>query len=125
MDNLRTDSHARNGSDHLSSQAGGAILILLGFLFLAWNLGLIPLSGNWWAAFLLIPTVVLFGSALQTYSRNGGRLTRPVAGQITGGIFPLAVALIFLLHLNWGQVWPIFIVLAGLSALLQSYTERS
>ena len=37
-----------------------------------------------------------------------------------GGLFILAVALIFLLDLDWGDVWPIFIILAGLAALVTS-----
>jgi len=30
-----------------------------------------------------------------------------------GGAFPLLVALIFLFNMDWGRVWPLFLILAG------------
>lgn len=96
---------------------GGAILILLGVVFLFSNMGMIRLSGNWWAYFLFIPVVAALVSAWQNYQANG-YLTRVARGTLTGALFPLAIGLIFLLNLNWGAIWPIFLVLADIAALV-------
>ncbi len=96
--------------------APGAVLILLGVVFLVQNYTGYAL-GNWWAFFILIPAVFSFASAYETHER-AGRLTSAASRQIVGGLFLTAIAAIFLLELPWGRVWPIFLVLAGLALLL-------
>jgi cation transport ATPase len=96
----------------------GVVLIALGGLFLLSNF----LPGfnltNWWAVFILIPALFSLNRAWQSYRRNG-RLTRGGRSSLIGGLLILTVALIFLLGLNWGVVWPVFIIIAGLGILLQ------
>ncbi len=65
---------------------GGAALVLLGVLFLLQNLGLVRLTGNWWALFILVPALVLAGTAVTRYRAAGGRLTAEVRGALTGAV---------------------------------------
>ncbi|MFN8598440.1 MAG: hypothetical protein U0559_19925, partial [Anaerolineae bacterium] len=62
-----------------------------------------------------------WGSAWRIYQNNGQRITPAVTGAFIGGLFPLAVALIFLFNMNWGVVWPIFLVIAGIAVLARSF----
>lgn len=96
---------------------GGAILIVLGIFFLLRNVGFVSLN-NWWALFILIPAIGSFGTAWSIYRNNGGRLTNAVRGPIIGGLILTMVALAFLLSLNWGVIWPAFLIIIGLGALI-------
>ena len=95
------------------------MLIAVGVVFLLINAGVLPAIGNWWALFLLIPALVLLANAWARY-RAEGAFTRSVAAMLTGALFPLVVASIFLFNLEWGKMWPAFIIVAGLSTLLSS-----
>lgn len=97
---------------------GALILIGLGVYFLLQQLGILSLQ-NWWALFILIPVFGAAGSAFAIWNR-AGRLTYAGWTTLYGGAFPLAVALIFLLELDWGDYWPVFIILGGLGSLLNS-----
>jgi hypothetical protein len=116
------ENAAGNGSESRqrdnNSWVVGVVLIALGGLFLLSNF----LPGfnltNWWAVFILIPALFSLNRAWQSYRRNG-RLTRGGRSSLIGGLLILTVALIFLLGLNWGVVWPVFIIIAGLGILLQ------
>jgi len=102
-----------------SGQAlSGFVLVVIGLLFLAQNYLGTPIE-NWWAAFILIPAIGSLWAAWVAW-----RLTRngyAAAGPLTGGLLMLALALIFLLNLPWGQIWPVFIVILGVGALLPSF----
>jgi hypothetical protein len=79
--------------------------------------GLDLLAGwNWWAVFILIPAVLAFSRAEKMY-RQCGTLDAATRSVLMGGMFPFVIALIFLLELDWGRVWPIFVILAGLGGL--------
>ena len=94
------------------------ILIALGVYFLLQQLGIFTLQ-NWWALFILIPVFGAAGSAITIWNR-AGRLSYAGWTTLYGGAFPLVVALIFLLGLDWAEYWPVFIILAGFGALLNS-----
>jgi hypothetical protein len=94
----------------------GIILISLGMIFLLQNFGFFYIS-NWWALFILLGTAGAWGSAWHIYQNNGQRITAAVTGPFIGGLFPLVVALIFLFNLDWGVVWPVFLIIAGVSVL--------
>jgi hypothetical protein len=98
--------------------ATGVALVLLGVLFLLQNEGMLRPSGNWWAFFLLVPAVALAGTALSRYQAADGRLTADARGALTAAVFLGALALSFLLDVDWGMWWPAFIVLAGVAVLL-------
>lgn len=110
--------------DQTASNSGvwiaGLILIALGVLFLLQNLTSFSLGHNWWALFILLATVGAWSSAWRVYQNNGHQFTRAVTAPLIGGLFPLAIAAIFLFDLSWGTMWPIFLILAGIAALFGS-----
>jgi len=95
---------------------GGAILILLGVVFLLQNLN-IPFLANWWALFILIPAFGAFAAAWESY-RNSGRLTRGGVGSLVVGGLLAILALALLLNLNVGLFWPILLIVGGLVLLM-------
>jgi UDP-N-acetylmuramyl pentapeptide phosphotransferase/UDP-N-acetylglucosamine-1-phosphate transferase len=97
----------------------GVILIVLGTIFFLKQTGTFSLH-NWWALFILIPVFGAIGSAWALYQRSE-RVTPAVVATLMGGAFPLLVALMFLLDLDWGVWWPAFILLAGASMMLGSF----
>jgi hypothetical protein len=100
----------------------GAILILLGLIFLLQNLGL-PILFNWWAVFILIPAIWAFVAAWNIYQDNG-RLTRAAAGSLTVGILLTLLTVILLLNLELGMYWPILLILGGLILLASAFVPR-
>jgi len=112
---------ARQARRHFGgySWAGGAILILLGLIFLFQNLGALQFT-NWWALFILIPAIGSFGNAWNVYQSNGGRLTAAARGSLIGGFVLVLIALAFLFSLNVGIYWPIFLILGGLALLVNA-----
>lgn len=95
---------------------GGVILIFLGVLFMVQNFGIL-VGGGWWALFIMIPAIGMFAGAYRAFGWSGG-FTPAMLGPIIGGVMLTTVSLIFLLGLEWGVVWPVFLILAGLGALV-------
>ena len=96
----------------------GGILILIGIIFLAqnvtdWDLG----NWNWWALFILIPAVGSLANAWRIY-RAQGRPTAAMRGPLVGGFALLLVTTILLFDLDWGTLWPLFLIIVGLGALI-------
>lgn len=100
------------------------VLIGLGVIFLLQNFGYLYLH-NWWALFILLGTVGAWGTAWRIYQSNGQRVTSQVTGAFIGGLFPLAVALIFLFDWNWGTLWPIFLIILGIAILVRPMTHSN
>jgi hypothetical protein len=102
--------------------ATGLVVVVVGVLFLADNLGLhLPFRGlhNWWALFILIPVVALLAEAGARY-RRVGRVDRAVLHLLLSAVAPLLVASFFLLELDWAVWWPLFVIYGGLWAMLGS-----
>jgi hypothetical protein len=108
------------------SWLGGLIVIAIGVAFLLRNFGWVewPLFENWWALFILIPALASLGNAWRSYGADG-RLNGEVIGSLIGGLLLLMIALVFLLQLDWGAIWPVFLILGGLSLLLRSMFSRA
>jgi hypothetical protein len=102
---------------------GGAILIVLGLIFLAQNFGVATLN-NWWAIFILIPAVGAFSAAWRKYQAAGDRLTSDALGSLIGGLVLTAVSLVFLFNLKLGPndnlLWPLLLIVGGVAVLLQA-----
>ncbi|HEX2980839.1 MAG TPA: hypothetical protein VHO48_11290 [Anaerolineaceae bacterium] len=99
----------------------GVVLILLGGIFLLQNLGLVRLD-NWWALFILIPAFGSFATAWGIYQHNGWRLNKAVRGPLIGGLILSMVSAAFLFDLNWGMIWPLFLILIGIGALITAFS---
>lgn len=119
MDELKEMEKQSLATDKNGNIAGGLMLIGIGAVFLAMQFGSIQLD-NWWALFILIPVIAGWGSALQQVRAAGG-VTNGAIRTFMGALFPLFIALIFLLEWDWGRVWPGFIILAGLNALASGW----
>lgn len=95
-----------------SNWTAGLVLIAIGLIFLWQNLTGWSLSGNWWALFILIPALGAFWAGYN-FARQDRHWSRRATATAWGGAFPLLVALIFLFNMDWGRVWPLFLILAG------------
>lgn len=115
MNNPQNQNPIRNSGAWIA----GVVLIVVGAIFLLQNLNI--LSGfpfnNWWALFILIPAVASFYRAWQDVQANG-HLGQAGRSSLIGGLVLIFIASVFLLDLNWSVIWPVFIIIAGLSALL-------
>ena len=107
---------SRRGRQHALPWMGGAMLILIGLIFLVGEFTSFHLQ-NWWALFILIPAFGSFASAWAAYQKQQ-RLTSVVRGPLIGGIILTCVALIFLFQLDLGRYWPVFLIVAGVAVLL-------
>lgn len=106
----REERRARRAGN---SWIGGAVLILIGIVLLAQNLGNMVLQ-NWWALFILILALGAFANAWRAYRDAGGHLTGSARGSILGGVILMMVAAIFLFNLNWSLLGPILLIIAGI-----------
>lgn len=92
-----TNPKKGNGSDSIWF---GLVLIALGSIFLLQRMGIVTMM-NWWAIFILIPAFSAFASALRMWQRDE-MFHFGVWSTFYGGIFPLTVAIMFFLDLDWG-----------------------
>jgi len=94
----------------------GVALIILGIIFLAQRFGNFEFT-NWWAVFILIPAFSAFGSSISMWQRDR-RFHIGVWSAFYGGLFPLAVAMMFFFNLDWGNYWPVFVILPGFGTMI-------
>jgi hypothetical protein len=92
-------------------------LIIVGGVFLLRNLDLLPMHSNWWALLLLVPLFFLGNRIMEIRARDGGGFPPAARGPLTGFLSIALVMTIFLFDLDWGDVWPLFIILVGVSFL--------
>jgi hypothetical protein len=119
------ESQESPDADHNPRNNGwvaGLIIIGVGLVFLVSNLTGFVLN-NWWALFILIPGIVSFVNAWNSY-REDGRWSKRARGGLIGGLIITLVAVIFLFNLDWGRVWPLFLILGGLAVLLGGWFDR-
>jgi len=102
----------------------GGVLILIGIVFIVQNVAGVTLN-NWWALFILIPAIGLLVTTYQTWLKNDRRFTAASRGPLIGALALLGVTAVFLFNLDWGKVWPLFLILAGLAVLLSSLQRKS
>jgi cytoskeletal protein CcmA (bactofilin family) len=98
-----------------SSLVGGVVLILIGALILAQNLTDLHLR-NWWALFILIPALSSLVTAWRIFRAK--RRLGAARGPLVGGVALLLVVVIFVFDLSWGTLWPLFLILIGVGALI-------
>jgi hypothetical protein len=115
-DTASMDSSTRNYRSNRSWVLGLA-LIAVGAVLLAQQLIGLQLM-NWWALILLIPAFGAFDSAARHYRERGTAYSGSVTGSFIIGLSFLAVTVIFLFGIDWSTVWPIFLILVGIGALL-------
>ena len=109
----RAQRRANYGSIY-GSWLPGIILILLGGIFLAQNYFGASLR-NWWALFILIPAFSTLTTAYALW-RDGD--ADWATGPFIGGLGFLFLTGAFLLDLPIGQLWPFFLIIAGVGLLV-------
>ena len=117
------ETHRRDGRPRRPAWIAGGVLILIGVIFIIRNVTGFELA-NWWALFILIPALGSLGTAWQMFERNGRRFTAASQGPLIGGLVLLAVTAVFLFNLDWSRIWPLFLILAGLAAVLTSIQRK-
>jgi len=101
----------------------GAILILLGVVFLMQNLTGFYVN-NWWALFILIPAFGSFSRGWQAMQNADGQLTSYSRGAFIGGLVLTAVAAILFFSLDWVIFGPILLIVAGVAMLLNAVLPK-
>ena len=116
----RQERTARRAERHAGgySWVGGVVLILLGAIFLLQNTGLMRGFENWWALFILIPAASSFATAWRLYQQAGKAWTPAATGPLLGGLILSSLAALFLLGLDIGMWWPLFLIMGGIAILL-------
>lgn len=112
---LRRQRRASRRSD---GWIGGAILILLGVIFLLQNAGLLAFH-NWWALFILVPAFGAFANAWTRY-RDYGRVNAGVRGSVLTGLLLTLVTAAFLFDFESALFWPALLILAGAGILINA-----
>lgn len=118
--NEQPPSSDKGGNERNGAVIGGVVLLLIGTYFLLQTMGVlrgINFPGNWWAFFILIPAIASGSQALQAYNRSG-EVTEQVRNQGIFALIMFVVAGVFLFNLNWGNIWPIFLIIGGVAVLL-------
>lgn len=104
-----------------------AAVIAIGVLFLLGNLGYrfnLLEYGNWWAWFILVAALAPLTRAYEVY-RARGRIDGDVVHFLLAATAVTLVAVMFLLNLDWGVWWPLFVILGGLFTLVRRpYSRR-
>jgi hypothetical protein len=101
----------------------GGVLILVGIIFIVKNVSGFELH-NWWALFILIPALGSLVTAFQMWERNDRRFTAASRGPLLGGLVLLAVTAVFLFNIDWGKVWPLFLIIIGLGVLASAFERK-
>ena len=124
------DPEAKAAYRHWSG-ATGIVVIILGVAFLLRNFDVrLPFMRyqNWWALFILIGAAGPFSYALYRY-REKRKLDGVILHSLVSAAIIVAVALFFLLNLDWSLWWPLFMIFGGLYMLanhwrLNPYSSR-
>lgn len=105
-------------SDWGKERGFGLVLIAIGVAFLLADLTAFSLD-NWWALFILIPAFSNLGRAWESWQANG-RLDHSARRALNGGMILTLIAAAFLFGISWGLVWPLLLIVLGVTTLLGS-----
>jgi hypothetical protein len=115
----QTETSAHDGPN--MAWVPGLVLIGIGLVFLLNNFTDFELH-NWWALFILIPAFASLGNFWRVY-RGTGRVNHDARGSLIGAMILFFVAAVFLFGWSWGAVWPFFLIIAGVGALLSGLLD--
>ena len=105
------------------SLLGGLALILIGGIFMLRNFDVIYIGHNWWALFFLIPISYSLSAAFTRRRENGGTFPAEARGSLIGAAVLALVMCIFLFNLNWGAMWPVFLILGGIAVIFGARSQ--
>jgi len=120
----RQERRERRAQRRADRQAGGwgwlvgLVFITIGVLYMLYVNGILPSLANWWALFLLLPAVGTLSAAFGAYRHSGDFWSLEVIIPFLFGMFFLGLTAVFLFGLNFGLLWPLFLIAAGLLLLV-------
>lgn len=112
--------HLHKGEEH-HHWLGGVILITVGAALLLTTVFGVALH-NWWALFILVPGLSKLVGAAQSYGHHG-RFSHQARHNFTWGLILTLVACTFFFSWSWGAIWPVFLIIFGVGALLSGLLE--
>jgi len=101
----------------------GLVLVVIGTIFLLHTFG-VPGAGSVWPLILLVPAAASAASALVMIAEAGWRVTPAAVGPLAGCLYMLLLTAVFFFRLDWRQVWPGFLVIAGIVGLISAASWR-
>lgn len=99
--------------------------IVIGALLLLGNFDVLRIGHNWWALFILIPIANSAANFRRFRQASGGKFSPQMRNTLIGMISMTFVMCVFLFDWNWGAIWPVFLIIAGLSMLLASRFDEN
>lgn len=96
----------------------GVLLVALGLLFVAQNMGYLTRFNNWWALFLLLPAYGSLLAAWRAYREHGRLATQLVLGPALAGLLFVVLAVTFLFSFNLALFGPVMLIGFGVLLLL-------
>lgn len=75
-------------------------------------------ADNWWAVFILLPALAGLGGAALALHASAGRFNWWARLNLSSGLVVLAVALIFLFHVDWSIGWTLMLIVSGLALFI-------
>jgi hypothetical protein len=78
------------------------------------NFDVVDIGSNWWALFMLIPIGYSLASAWRRRRENAGKFPPEARGALITAATITIVMIIFLFNLDWGAIWPVFLITGGL-----------
>jgi hypothetical protein len=113
--------HHHDRSDAAPWVFGGILIVVGVFMLLRNMLGLD--FGNWWALFILIPAIASAAKAWQLYQTHG-EINEAVRGALVGSVILFFVFAMFFFGFNWAVLWPVLLIVAGISALVGVFAGK-
>ncbi len=111
---------SHKGEEH-NQWIGGVILVTVGAALLLTTVFGVVLH-NWWALFILVPGLAKLVGAVQSYGRDG-RFSHRARHNFTWGLILTLVACTFFFSWSWSAIWPVFLIVFGLGALLSGLLD--
>ena len=111
----------RDGRPHMGwggLPIGGFIVLAIGVVLLAGNLGM-SVPHNWWAVLILVPAVAALVNAIRFYRQDGPQSPR-VMGSAIGGLVMLALAFALFFDVGLGLFWPVIVIVVGVAIIARS-----
>jgi hypothetical protein len=105
-----------------NQRSSGLIMIAVGLIFLFNQFSNFHIN-NWWALFILLPVATSWSKIFQIV-KEAGTFTREAIELGLNSLFPIFIATIFLFDLDWGKVWPVFIIIGGVTALGNDWSNQ-
>lgn len=101
----------------------GLAMIAVGVAVILSQLGIFSEDFNWWAIFILVPGFGFLSGALDNLIVKG-RISSSVRSLFGTGLLVLTVGGMFLFDLNWGDFWPLILIVVGFSMFLNGFAGK-